>query len=87
MDLAHASKKEHYYRADATDNDTPISPPAPFNPDLKVLGWKAGDLRYRHAGGDGGVNLLYVDGHAGSNPLGSVLRRHIRADPPTGLVR
>jgi len=84
MDLARATRKVHYYRADADDNDKPISPPAPFNPDLKVLGLRAGDLRYRHSGGDGSVNLLYIDGHAANNAFGSVLKRNIRADPPAG---
>ncbi len=38
-----------------------------------------GYFRYRH-GGDTAANAAYPDGHAGSNQLGSILRRNIHAD-------
>lgn len=58
-----------------TRNEDPIAD-ADRNADA-YLNW--GYFRYRH-GGDNAVNISYPDGHAGTNPYGSVLRRHIHAD-------
>lgn len=61
---------------DSPTMDQPIDPGP--NDDFAGAAW--GDLRWRHAG-DENVNMVKVDGHAGSWKIGTVLKRHTRADP------
>ena len=92
LDIGRAKLSRHYFKADGSkyvdkrDNDAAISPPAPFRQYPNGGGSVGGDLRYRHAGGDGSVNLLYIDGHSVTSQFGDVLVHNVRADPPTGLA-
>lgn len=71
-----------------TDNDDPIDegPNQDAPPDSAS---NVGNLRWRHGSGgkesfsDGGaVNAVWGDGHASTNPRGSILVRNVRADAP-----
>jgi len=80
----------HYYDAGETDNDDPIE----IGPNASGTGINKnnamtdrGNIRYRHGGGDqeggdsGSANVLWADGHADSNQLGSLTKAQVRTDP------
>ena len=77
-------ERAEYYSARDTDNDEVIdegqNKDAPPNAAPQIA-----DLRWRHASGgqadgsDGGsVSVLFCDGHASSQPRGSILKRNVR---------
>ncbi len=70
--------RDDYYEADYARNDEPV-----FQY-VNVPG-DGGEFAYRHSGGEGSVNTVYVDGHAGNIKNGEVLVRNVRADRPPGL--
>ena len=80
----------HYYDTAEDDNDEPIDPGANANGiGRNKNGALAGkkDLRWRHGsggsveGGDSGsVNVLWTDGHADSNAIGSIHKARVRPD-------
>jgi len=86
LDAFRADSKSDYYSESDPFNDDPIKEGRRYVPDTPIT-WQQADLRYRHSGGDGSVNLLYIDGHSANNKRGTILRRNVRADPPPGLVR
>ncbi len=88
LDAFGANEKSEYYSADYQYNDRVIKDGPRFSTDPRYTGPRAGqgDLRYRHAGSDGSVNLLYTDGHSGNANRGEILKRNVRADPPSDLA-
>lgn len=75
IDARRAIKKEHYYDPKYILNDTPIRDGTGFG----------GDFDYRHPGGQGGVNWIFIDGHAEGKTKEGITARMIRADRPPGL--
>lgn len=78
IDGGRAIKRKHYYQATYNQNEREVV----HNPN--VLG--GGEFSFRHPGGEGSANTVFVDGHAGNNQKGEVLVRNIRADRPPGLA-
>ncbi len=84
------SDNHHYYRESESDNNDPIevglnsSGTGPRK--LQAMSGRA-DIRYRHSGGEkdgstsGSANILWADGHADSNSLGSLIKSDVRTDP------
>ena len=74
-----------FYRASDTDNKTAIQE----GPNVDSPSAAASNLRWRHGPGgkesgsdEGGVNLLYGDGHASTNNRGEVLNENVRPAAP-----
>lgn len=78
IDGGRAIKRKHYYDATYNQNERPIRQ-FPNAVD-------GGEFSYRHLGGEGSVNTVFVDGHAGNIKSGEVLVRNVRADRPPGLA-
>jgi prepilin-type N-terminal cleavage/methylation domain-containing protein/prepilin-type processing-associated H-X9-DG protein len=78
IDGGRAIKRKHYYDATYNQNERAI---VQFP---NAVG--GGEFSYRHPGGEGSVNTVFVDGHAGNTQSGAVLVRNIRADRPPGLI-
>lgn len=78
IDGGRVTRAEHYYDPTYSQNERDI-----VDGPLNTIG---GDFEYRHSGGDGSVNLIFIDGHAGNLNNGEVLVCNVRADPPPGLV-
>jgi prepilin-type N-terminal cleavage/methylation domain-containing protein/prepilin-type processing-associated H-X9-DG protein len=80
----------HYYDANDTDNDDPIDPGVNANGIGRNKNFAMGgkkDLRWRHSGGgdeeggdSGSANVLWADGHADSNAMGSIRKAQVRPD-------
>ncbi|MEM9415098.1 MAG: DUF1559 domain-containing protein [Planctomycetota bacterium] len=75
LDNYGADDASDYFDASDTDNDELIDDGPNMDGDAGLA-----DLRFRH-GGDT-TNGLFLDGHAASNPLRSLLHRNVRADKP-----
>ena len=86
LDAYGANEKSEYYSPTYVHNDRVIKDGPRFRTGPGYSGPSAGDLRYRHAGSDGSVNLLYTDGHSGNAKRGEILKRNVRADPPSDLA-
>ncbi len=86
LDAFRVDSKADYYFESNTRNDRKISEGRRYVSGA-VITWQQADLRYRHPGGDGSVNLLYIDGHASNIMRGEILVRNVQADPPPGLIR
>lgn len=79
IDAGRATKKEHYFDPKYILNDTPIKD--------GLAGGNGSDFDYRHSGGNGVVNWVFIDGHAEGKAKGEITARMIRADPPPGLIK
>ncbi len=86
LDNYNANDTSDYYDPAAADNEDPIDPGE--NRDGNIVPGQ-GDVRWRHGSGgkangsDGGnLNILFGDGHAGSNTRDAVLKRNVKADRP-----
>ncbi len=77
IDAGRARTKKHYFDPEYYGNDQTIRDPSPG-----VIG---GEFAYRHPGGEGSVNLIYIDGHAGNVSKENITARIVRADRPPGL--
>jgi prepilin-type N-terminal cleavage/methylation domain-containing protein/prepilin-type processing-associated H-X9-DG protein len=78
-----------YYRAIDIDNSDPIVVglnAAGTGPRKNATMLGRQDIRYRHAGGaeegstSGSANVLWADGHADANALGTIEKRQVRPD-------
>ena len=89
LDLSGADN-HHYYKASETDNGDPMevgmNSAGTHRNRLSAMSGRA-DIRYRHGGGEegpngsGNANILWADGHADANALGSLLKEQVRTDP------
>ncbi|MEZ6190639.1 MAG: type II secretion system protein [Phycisphaerales bacterium] len=76
IDARRAIKKEHYFDPNYILNNTAIK---------DGLSGTGSDFDYRHSGGEGVVNWVFIDGHAEGKAKGEITARMIRADRPAGL--
>ncbi len=90
LDLVPGSDDHHYYKASEADNSDPIEVGmnAPGTGPRKIPTMRGrADIRYRHGGGEegpngsGNANIIWADGHADSNALGSLIKSQVRTDP------
>ena len=78
IDFGRAISKDHYFNPTYALNDLPIK-------DGK--GPPGSDFDYRHPGGEGRTNWVFIDGHADGRNKGEITARMIRADRPPGLPK
>lgn len=89
LDLS-GSDDHHYYIESESDNSDPIevgmNAAGTHRNRANAMDGRA-DIRYRHGGGEegpngsGNANILWADGHADSNALGSLIKSQVRTDP------
>ncbi len=75
IDAGRATLRSHYFKSDYFGNDIVIKDPAGFG----------GEFEFRHPGGEGSADWVYLDGHAGNISKDNITARMIRADRPPGL--
>lgn len=76
IDARRATKDTHYFSPTFILNDNVIR---------EGNGPPGSDFDYRHPGGEGRVNWIFIDGHAEGRSKGAITTRMIRADRPPGL--
>jgi prepilin-type N-terminal cleavage/methylation domain-containing protein/prepilin-type processing-associated H-X9-DG protein len=76
IDGGAAQNKDDYFDPNDWRNDLELREP---NNDI------GGEFEFRHPGGEGSTNLVFIDGHAGNMSKENITRRNVRPDKPAGL--